>query len=59
MHTIQYEMMWAALTPAYAKLPACLKRLRERLKSLPSENDPVAHATGSSNLALTVIPFVS
>jgi len=39
-HTIQYEMMWAALTPAYAKLPACLKRLRERLKSLPNEKRP-------------------
>jgi len=35
LHTIQHEMMWAALTPAYAKLPACFQRLRERLKSLP------------------------
>lgn len=32
--------MWAALTPAYAKLPACLQRLRERLKSLPNEKRP-------------------
>ncbi|KAE8753340.1 IS4 family transposase [Paraburkholderia madseniana] len=40
LHTIQHEMMWAALTPAYAKLPACLKRLRERLKSLPNEKRP-------------------
>ena len=39
-HTIQHEMMWAAVTPAYAKLPACLKRLRERLKSLPNEKRP-------------------
>jgi hypothetical protein len=36
-HTIQHEMMWAAVTPAYAKLPACLKRLRERLKRLTNE----------------------
>ncbi|MGA4432543.1 transposase, partial [Ralstonia nicotianae] len=40
LHTIQHEMMWAALTPAYAKLPDCLKRLRERLKSLPNEKRP-------------------
>ncbi|WP_143282051.1 transposase, partial [Caballeronia choica] len=40
LHTIQHEMMWAALTPAYAKLPACLQRLRERLKSLPNEKRP-------------------
>lgn len=40
LHTIQLEMMWAALTPAYAKLPDCLKRLRERLKSLPNEKRP-------------------
>lgn len=52
-------MMWAALTLAYAKLPACLKRLRERLKSLPNEKRPAALATGLSNLALTLIPFVS
>lgn len=40
LHTIQHEMMWAALTLAYAKLPACLQRLRERLKSLPSKKRP-------------------
>ncbi len=40
LHTIQHEMMWAALTPAYAKLPACLQRLRDRLKSLPNEKRP-------------------
>jgi hypothetical protein len=40
LHTIQHEMMWAALTPAFAKLPACLQRLRERLKSLPNEKRP-------------------
>jgi hypothetical protein len=39
-HVIQNEMMWAAVTPAYAKLPACLQRLRERLKSLPNEKRP-------------------
>ena len=39
-HTIQHEMMWAAVTPAYAKLPACLKRLRERLKRLTNEKRP-------------------
>jgi hypothetical protein len=40
LHTIQHEMMWAAVTPAYAKLPACLQRLRERLKALPNEKRP-------------------
>lgn len=39
-HVIQHEMMWAAVTPAYAKLPACLRRLRERLKSLPNVKRP-------------------
>ncbi|MCY1314688.1 hypothetical protein D9M69_736080 [compost metagenome] len=39
-HVIQHEMMWAAVTPAYAKLPACLQRLRERLKSLPNVKRP-------------------
>lgn len=39
-HVIQHEMMWAAVTPAFAKLPACLQRLRERLKSLPNEKRP-------------------
>jgi len=39
-HVIQHEMMWAAVTPAYAKLPACLQRLRERLKSLPNVQRP-------------------
>jgi hypothetical protein len=36
-HTIQYEMTWAAVTRSYGKLPALLKRLRERLKQLPNE----------------------
>jgi hypothetical protein len=40
LHTIQHEIMWAALTPAFAKLPACLPRLRERLKSLTNEKRP-------------------
>jgi hypothetical protein len=31
LHTIQYEMMWAAATRAQGKLPALLQRLRERL----------------------------
>ncbi len=39
-HTIQHEMRWAAVTPAYAKLPACLLLLRERLKSLTNEKRP-------------------
>lgn len=33
LHTIQHELMRAALTSAYAKLPACLRRLPERLNS--------------------------
>ncbi len=40
VHTIQHEMMWAAVAPAFAKLPACLQRLRERLKALPNERRP-------------------
>jgi hypothetical protein len=39
-HTIQHEMMWAAVTLAYAKLPVCLQRLRERLKALHNEKRP-------------------
>lgn len=39
-HVIQHEMMWAAVTPAFAKLPACLQRLRERLKALPNGKRP-------------------
>ena len=39
-HTIQYEMTWAAATRAYGKLPALLKRLRERLKQLSNEKRP-------------------
>jgi hypothetical protein len=39
-HTIQYEMTWAAVTRSYGKLPALLKRLRERLKQLPNEKRP-------------------
>jgi hypothetical protein len=31
LHTIQYEMMWAAATRAHGKLPALLQRLRDRL----------------------------
>ncbi|MGF6485221.1 hypothetical protein QFZ91_007448 [Paraburkholderia sp. JPY419] len=40
VHTIQYEMAWAAVTPSYGKLPALLKRLRERLNQLPNERRP-------------------
>ncbi len=40
LHTIQHKMMWAAITPAYAKSPTGLKRLLERLKSLPNEKRP-------------------
>ena len=39
-HTIQYEMTWAAATRSYGKLPALLRRLRERLKQLPNEKRP-------------------
>jgi len=39
-HTIQYEMTWASVTRSYGKLPALLKRLRERLKQLPNEKRP-------------------
>lgn len=40
LHTIQYEMTWAAATRSYGKLPALLKRMRERLKQLPNEKRP-------------------
>jgi superoxide dismutase len=33
-------MAWAAVTRSYGKLPALLKRLRERLKQLPNEKRP-------------------
>ena len=33
---IQHEMMWVTVTLAFATLPTCLQRLRERLKSLPN-----------------------
>lgn len=33
-HVIQYELQWAAVTRSYGKLPALLKRLRQRLVSL-------------------------
>ncbi len=36
----QHEMMWAAVTPAFAKLPACFQRLREQLKAIPNEKRP-------------------
>ncbi len=36
-HTVQYEMTWAAVTRSYGKLPALLKRLRERLTKLLNE----------------------
>ncbi|HGL4521336.1 TPA: IS4 family transposase, partial [Enterobacter roggenkampii] len=39
-HLIQHEMMWAARTPAFAKLPAVLKRLREHLKLLINVKRP-------------------
>ncbi|CAG9199733.1 transposase [Paraburkholderia sabiae] len=39
-HTIQYEMTWAAVTRSYGKLPALLRRLRERLKQLPNDKRP-------------------
>lgn len=39
-HVIHHEMMWAAVTPACAKLPTCLQRLRERFKSLTNGKRP-------------------
>jgi hypothetical protein len=39
-HLIQHEMMWAARTPAFAKLPAVLKRLREHLTRLINVKRP-------------------
>ncbi|CAM2172029.1 transposase [Paraburkholderia sacchari] len=39
-HLIQHEMMWAARTPALAKLPAVLKWLREHLKRLINVKRP-------------------
>ncbi|WP_246794420.1 IS4 family transposase [Burkholderia perseverans] len=39
-HLIQHEMMWAARTPAFAKLPTVLKRLREHLKLLINVKRP-------------------
>src|SRR6478735_702534 len=37
LHTIQYELMWAATTRAQGKLPALLLRLRERLTTATVE----------------------
>jgi len=39
-HTIQYELRWAAVTRSQGKLPALLKRLRQRLVALPNEKRP-------------------
>ncbi len=39
-HLIQHEMMSAARTPAFAKLPTVLKRLREHLKLLINVKRP-------------------
>jgi hypothetical protein len=39
-HTIQYELRWAAVTRSYGKLPALLKRLRQRLVDLPNAKRP-------------------
>ena len=36
LHTIQYELRWAAVTRSYGKVPALLKRLRQRLVDLPN-----------------------
>lgn len=39
-HAIQYELHWAAITRAQGKLPALLKRLRQRLVQLLNEQRP-------------------
>lgn len=39
-HVIQYELHWAAVTRAQGKLPALLKRLRQRLVQLLNEERP-------------------
>jgi len=56
-HIIQYEMIWAAVTRSYGKLPMLLTRLRERLKQLPNEKRPgrsCARAVKSRPLRYTV-----
>jgi hypothetical protein len=58
-HLIQHEMMWAARTPAFAKLPAVLRRLRAHLKLLINVNGPIANAIGPSSPVLLVIPSAS
>lgn len=40
MHTMQYELMWMAVTRSQGKLPALLQRLRERLQDLPNKPRP-------------------
>lgn len=39
-HAIQYELHWAAVTRANGKLPALMKRLRQRLVMLLNEERP-------------------
>ena len=39
-HTIQYELRWAAVTRSCGKLPALLKKLRQRLVDLPDAKQP-------------------
>ena len=39
-HLIQFELHWAAVTRSYGKLPASMKRLRERLVSLLNDERP-------------------
>ena len=39
-HTIQYELHWAAVTKSQGKLPALLKRMRERLVAILNEERP-------------------
>lgn len=40
LHTIQYELQWAAVTRAQGKLPGLLRRLRDRLVTAVNEKRP-------------------
>ena len=54
---IQYELRWVAMTRVQGKLPALLKRLRQRLVDLLNEERPGQSSTGSLNPYQSVIPF--
>lgn len=40
LHLIQFELHWAGVIRSYGKLPASIKRLRERLVSLLKNKRP-------------------